>query len=70
MKAVSSIITFSQKEISKMDKTFRKEFIANHPYPVTDNELLNDEAIPGHSRPAMLRYLKMYRESIANQKEQ
>ena len=28
-KAVSSIITFSQKEISKMDKTFRKEFIAN-----------------------------------------
>lgn len=48
----------------------RKEFIANHPYPVTDNELLNDEAIPGHSRPAMLRYLKMYRESIANPKEQ
>ena len=29
VKDVSSIITFSQKEISKMDKTFRKEFIAN-----------------------------------------
>ena len=29
VKAVSSIITFSQKELSKMDKTFRKEFIAN-----------------------------------------
>ena len=26
---VSSMITFSQKEVSKMDKTFRKEFIAN-----------------------------------------
>ena len=29
VKDVSSIITFSQKELSKMDKTFRKEFIAN-----------------------------------------
>ena len=29
VKDVSSIITFSQKEIFKMDKTFRKEFIAN-----------------------------------------
>lgn len=28
-KNISSIITFSQKEISDMDKTFKKEFIAN-----------------------------------------
>ena len=28
-KSISSKITFSQKEITKMDKTFRKEFIAN-----------------------------------------
>jgi hypothetical protein len=28
-KSISSKITFSQKEVSKMDKTFRKEFIAN-----------------------------------------
>lgn len=28
-KNISSIITFSQKEISNMDKTFKKEFIAN-----------------------------------------
>lgn len=48
----------------------RKEFIANHPYPVTDNELLNEEPIAGHSRPAMQRYLKMYKETISEKEEQ
>jgi hypothetical protein len=42
----------------------RKDFIRKHPYPVTDSELLMNEAVPGHSRPAIIRYQKIYLASL------
>jgi len=47
----------------------RRDFIKNHPYPVTDSELLMNEAIPGHSRPAVIRYQKKYLDSLKKQQE-
>ena len=44
----------------------RRDFIRQHPYPVTDSELLMTEAVPGHSRPAVIRYQKQY---LANLKK-
>ena len=44
----------------------RRDFIREHPYPVTDSELLMNEVVPGHSRPAIIRYQKKYLASLKN----
>lgn len=44
----------------------RRDFIAAHPLPKNDAELLLTESFPGHSRPAILRYMQKYQESLHN----